>query len=143
MQFHAGGLSEQARRVPGGAAPLHQCSGVCAGDMFADEVTREQNQLNQNLFEDQQQMLQAEVPAWPPGSLYDMHTFMCFAYAAIFSCLLPLPNGSSQSSKMQHQVQTVHMHCSCQAAAGVLLHVASQHAASRISEACCLAYPRP
>lgn len=30
-------------------------------DMFAEEVTAEQNQVNQNLFEDQQQMLESEV----------------------------------------------------------------------------------
>ena len=31
------------------------------GEMFAEEVTPEQNERNKNLFEDQQQMLEAEV----------------------------------------------------------------------------------
>ena len=30
-------------------------------DMFADEISPEQNELNQNLFEDQQQQLEMEV----------------------------------------------------------------------------------
>ena len=40
-------------------------------EMFADEVTVAQNQVNQNLFEDQQQMLQSEVSSWALSKCFD------------------------------------------------------------------------
>ena len=50
------------------------------GSYFKGEVTQEQNELNQNLFEDQQQQLEAEVCVqrkvvlcWQPSLLQAVH----------------------------------------------------------------------